>query len=306
MTFLEMLKKKQRENNTLVCVGLDTDEKKLPICFPKNKNGVPKKISILDFNKAIIDATSDLVCAYKPNSAFYEAAEAYDILKKTVKYAHAKEIPVIDDAKRGDIGNTAEQYAISIFEKLHFDAVTIQAYMGFDSVYPFAKYKDKGVIIVVRSSNPGAKDFQDMIVVSPEDVKNAKDDAELLCLLKNAEPLYKYNLRKVLENNTSGNLLAVAGATYPGELAEMRKIAPEMTFLVPAVGKQGGTIEDVMQVGMNSEGLGMIINFARDIIYASSTTSFAEKAREKCLELRGEINKYRSVHAISHMQIGTV
>jgi uridine monophosphate synthetase len=274
MTFLEMLRKKQKENNSMVCVGLDTCIDKLPEGLPKNSKGV------FEFNKAIIDTTCDLVCAYKPNFAFYEADETLDALKKTVEYAHKKEVPIIIDAKRGDIGNTNEAYAKAIFETFGFDASTVNGYMGHDCVEPFAKYKDKGVIVVVRSSNPGARDIQDI-----------KD--------QNGKPVYMRMLEKVRDEwNTNGNLLMVAGATYPEELAEIRKAAPDMEFLVPGIGKQGGSVAEVVQNGMNSVGFGMIINSARGIIYASNAKDFADAARVKTKKLKDEINKHKTAKLV--------
>ncbi len=274
MTFLEMLRKKQRENNSMVCVGLDTSISKLPEGLAKNSQGV------YQFNKAVIDATADLVCAYKPNFAFYEADETLDALKKTVEYAHKKGVPIIVDAKRGDIGNTNEAYAKAIFETFGFDASTVNGYMGHDCIEPFAKYKDKGVIVVVRSSNPGARDIQDI-----KDV--------------NGKPVYMHMLEKVRDQwNTNGNLLMVAGATYPEELAEIRQAAPDMEFLVPGVGKQGGSVAEVVQNGMNSEGFGMIINSARGIIYASSGKDFAQASRIKTKQLRDEINKHKTAKLV--------
>lgn len=274
MNFLEWLKTKQKENDSMVCVGLDTTIGKLPEGISKDNAGV------LKFNKALIDATSDLVCAYKPNMAFYEADGTLEALKKTVEYAHKKGIPVISDAKRGDIGNTNAAYAKAIYETYGFDASTVNGYMGSDCVSPFSEYKDKGVIVVVRSSNPGAKDIQDI-----------KD--------QNGKPVYMNMLEKVRDEwNQNGNMLAVAGATYPGELAEIRQAAPKMTFLVPGIGKQGGSVSEVVQAGMDEDGLGMIINSAREIIYASNGKDFAEAAREKTLKLKNEINLHKKAKLI--------
>ena len=273
MNFLETLKEMQRKNNSMVCVGLDSRIDKLPEGLSKDSKGV------FEFNRAIIDKTCDLVCAYKPNLAFYEADGTLDALKKTVDYAHSQGIPVIADAKRGDIGNTAKAYAKAIFETLGFDAVTVNAYMGYDCVEPFSEYKDKGVIVVTRSSNPGARDIQDI-----------KD--------QNGKPIYMRMLELVQEWNTNGNLLMVAGATYPEELAEIRKAAPNMTFLVPGIGKQGGDVAKTVQAGMDADNFGIIINSARGIIYASSGKDFAEAARTKTKALRDTINKHKTAKLV--------
>lgn len=276
MNFINWLKDKQKENESLVCVGLDTSIDKLPQGLSKDNEGV------WQFNKAIIDSTYDQVCAYKPNMAFYEADNTLEALKRTVEYAHKKGVPVIADAKRGDVGNTAEAYARAIFDNFGFDGVTVNAYMGYDCVQPFSAYKDKGVIVVTRSSNPGAKDLQDI-----------KD--------QQGRPIYMNMLQKVLEWNTNDNLLMVAGATYPEEMAQMRQAAPDITFLVPGIGKQGGDLASTVKNGIDENGLGMIINNARGIIYASSGADFAEAARAETIKMKNEINKHRKAKLILDM-----
>lgn len=271
MTFKEKLDRITLKNNSLVCVGLDTELEKLPKSLRNKKN------PIFEFNKAIIDATADLVCAYKPQMAFYEAVGVSGIsaLNKTKEYIRKKypDVPVILDAKRGDIGNTAEQYAREIFDLYEFDAVTVNPYLGFDSVEPFLKRTDKGVIILCRTSNPGAKDFQDLKV--------------------NGRTLYqKVALKIVSWDKKYGNCLMVMGATWPQELREVREIAPKVPFLVPGIGAQGGKVSD-LKFGLNKEKKGLIINSSRGIIYASNSDDFAEAARKEALKLREEINSIR-------------
>jgi len=268
MGFFSEIDEAVKKNNSLLCVGLDPD----PALMPPG-------LDILDFNKAIIDATSNMVCAYKPNLAFYEAegARGWDNLKQTVDYI-PKGIPVIADAKRGDIGNTAKAYAKAIFDELKFDAVTINPYLGFDAVEPFLNYKDRGVFILCRTSNAGAADFQSLKVVS--------DGKEL--------PLYQVVAKKAGQWNKTKNVGLVVGATYPDELKALRLAYPEMPFLIPGVGAQGGDLKLVVQYGMDKHGAGIIINSSRQILYASRDKDFAEAAARAAAALRHEINLYRS------------
>ncbi len=260
------------KNNSLVCVGLDSDLKKLPDVV-KNDN-FPQ----FAFNKAIIDATHDLVCAYKPNSAYYEAygSEGIRALKMTFDYIRQTypDIVTILDAKRADIGSTNEGYVTYAFDYLGADAITLHPYLGSEAIQPFLDRVDKGCIILCRTSNPGAGEFQDLIV--------------------NGDALYKVLARKVVTDwNKNNNCLMVIGATYPDELAQVRAISPEMVFLVPGVGAQGGDIEKTVKAGLNSKKAGMIINSSRGIIFASKERDFAQKAREEAEKLKNEINKFR-------------
>ncbi len=272
MTFEQKLDAAVAKNNALVCVGLDSDGKKLPDAV---KTGSYPQF---DFNKAIIDATHDVVCAYKPNSAFYEARGAVGVeaLKKTCEYLRENypEIPIILDAKRGDIGNTNAGYAAYAFDYLGVDAITLNPYLGREALQPFLGRKDKGCIILCRTSNPGAGEIQDV-------------DAQ-------GKPLYQVIAEKVAQDwNTNGNCLLIVGAPYPRELAIVRRIVGDMTLLVPGIGAQGGDIENTVKAGRNAKGAGMIINASRSIIFASKGTDFAEKSRKEAQTLRNEINKYR-------------
>lgn len=283
MTFHEKLDKIIKKNNSLVCVGLDSDINKIPDFIRNGKH--PQST----FNKAIIEATHDLVCAYKPNTAFYEQRgfPGIEALKMTCEYIREKypEILIIIDAKKGDIGSTNKGYATFIFDYLGADAVTLHPYLGKESLLPFLERKDKGCIILCRTSNPGAGEFQDLPI--------------LTCQVRNKtwqqEKLYKIIARKVVnEWNVNNNCMLVIGATYPKELREVRRIAGDMTFLIPGIGAQGGDIKKTVKAGLNSKKAGMIINSSRAIIFASNDKDFAQKAREKTQKLRREINKYRN------------
>ena len=265
---IEKFKSAVIKNNSVVCVGLDADVSKLPVGTDQVR-----------FNKAIIDATHDLVCAYKPNSAFFEALgdEGVRNLKQTCDYINEKypEIPIILDAKRADIGNTNQGYVDFAFDYLGVDAITVQPYMGGEAVQPFLDRVDKGIIVLCRTSNDGSAEFQDLKV--------------------DGTPLYKIVAKNVSSNwNKNNNCMLVVGATYPEEIAEVRAIVgDDMWFLIPGVGAQGGDVEKTVKSAKNSEGIGMIINSSRGIIFASSGADYAEVAHAKTVELRDEINKYR-------------
>ena len=263
MRFTDKLLNISRKNNTLLCIGLDPDPELMP------------GVDVLEFNKAIIEATSDLVCAYKPNLAFYEAlgSEGLAILEKTVRYVPG-DIPVIADAKRGDIGNTARAYARALFYVFGFDAATVNPYLGFDSIEPFINNQDKGVFILCRTSNPGATDFQN--------------------LCTNGLPLYEVVAQKAREWNIYGNIGLVVGATYPEELKRVRSICPEMPLLIPGIGAQGGDLAAAVRYGADTGGQRVIISVSRQILYASQDKDFARAARNMAREIRTQINDYRN------------
>ena len=266
MSFIEKLAKAARQNNSLLCVGLDPDP-----------GLMPDRVSTFEFNKAIIDATCDLVCAYKPNFAFYEALgnEGIDALRQTVSYI-PEDIPVIGDAKRGDIGNTAKAYARAIFSDLGCDATTVNPYLGFDSIEPFIQYRDRGVFILCRTSNAGAVDFQ-----------------SLHCEVESGyRQLFEIVAEKASQWNTYGNLGLVVGATYPEELLLIRQSNPDMPLLIPGIGAQGGDLSKVVSYGVDKQGQKAIINSSRQIIYASREKDFAEAARQAAIELRDQINYF--------------
>jgi orotidine-5'-phosphate decarboxylase len=272
--FIEQLERAWDVNGSLVCVGLDPEIERFP------PQVVDQASPIFQFNKAIIDATADLVCAYKPQFAHYAAYEAEDQLERTIDYIQSTYpgIPVILDSKRGDVGNTAERYAIEAFERYHADAVTVSPYLGGDSMEPFLKYEDKGVIILCRTSNPGAGDLQDLEVGGRRLFHIVADLA-------------------ARRWNTRGNCALVVGATYPRELAEVREIVGNMPFLVPGVGAQGGDVAQAVQSGQTAAGAGLVISSSRSILYASSGEDFVLAAREATLKLRDQINASRARHA---------
>jgi orotidine-5'-phosphate decarboxylase len=272
--FIEQLERAWDVNGSLVCVGLDPEIERFP------PQVVDQASPIFQFNKAIIDATADLVCAYKPQFAHYAAYEAEDQLERTIDYIHRAYpgIPVILDSKRGDVGNTAERYAIEAFERYHADAVTVSPYLGGDSMEPFLKYEEKGVIILCRTSNPGAGDLQDLEVGGRRLFHVVADLA-------------------ARRWNTRGNCALVVGATYPRELAEVREIVGNMPFLVPGVGAQGGDVAQAVQSGQTAAGAGLVISSSRGILYASSGEDFVSAAREATLKLRDQINASRARHA---------
>ncbi len=263
-TFRDKLAAAVRANDSLLCVGLDTDVRRLPVKDP------------LAFNRAIIEATADLVCAYKPNLAFYEALgmPGLRLLEKTLR-AIPSHIPVIGDAKRADIGNTSEMYARALFDGFGFDAATVNPYLGTDALQPFLDYKDKGIFILCRTSNPGAADFQGL-TVQPGGV-----------------PLYEAVARKALEWDKHGNVGLVVGATAPAELRRVRALCPDMPLLLPGVGAQGGDIEQAVRSGVRPGGDGIIVNASRQVLYAGGGRGYASAARQAAQDLRDAINRHR-------------
>jgi orotidine-5'-phosphate decarboxylase len=271
MSFADKLAASWKATNSLVCVGLDPEPRKFPDRFRDAPGG------IFEFNRAIIDATREFACAYKPQFAHYAAHAAENQLEHTIDYIKSTcpSAIVILDSKRGDIGSTAEQYAHEAFERYGADAVTVNPYLGRDSVEPFLKYEDKGVIILCRTSNPGAKDFQDL------DVGGKK--------------LFQHVAEEVAKEwNSANNCMLVVGATYPAELADIRARVGDLPLLVPGVGAQGGDVAKVMAAGKTTGGTGLVISSSRAILYASSGDDFAEAARKAAKELRDSINAHRA------------
>jgi orotidine-5'-phosphate decarboxylase len=270
MSFIEKLKAAWRDNNSLVCVGLDPD----PSRFPPHLASHPD--AIFEFCRGIVDATADQVCAFKPQFAHFAAIGATGALLKTIVHIHSHhpKIPVILDAKRGDIGSTAEMYAREVFDHYHADAVTVSPFLGGDSLKPYTDRKDRGVIALCRTSNPGARDLQDLICGGTPIFEIIADLA-------------------AREWNTNGNLMLVVGATYPQELGVIREIVGEMPLLVPGVGAQGGDVEAVVKMGQDSFGAGLMISSSREIIYAGDGEDYAQKSRAAAQKLRETINRYR-------------
>jgi orotidine-5'-phosphate decarboxylase len=268
--FIARLYTAARRNSSLVCVGLDPEVERLP----SSVRALPQPI--FEFNKRIIDATADLVCCFKPQFAHYAAQGAEDQLLATIAYIHSRHpgLPVILDSKRGDIGSTASKYAQESFERYDADAVTVNPYLGFDSVEPYLKWVDRGVIILCRTSNPGARDFQD--------------------LESGGKRLYRHVAEAVAQRwNASKNCMLVIGATYPEELAQIRAVVGELPFLVPGVGAQGADVAAAVRAGRTADGFGLVLNSSRGILYASNGEDFEIAARTATLALREEINRYR-------------
>lgn len=270
MTFTRRLSAAWQKHDSLLCVGLDPD----PAKFPTPLKG--RKDAIFEFCRTIVDATADLACAFKPQIAYFAAHRAEDQLEALIAHIHENHssIPVILDAKRGDIGSTAEQYAIEAFERFKADAITVNPYMGRDSVEPYLAYPDKGVILLCRTSNPGGSDLQFLDV--------------------GGEKLYERVARLAAEQwNHSGQIGLVVGATFPAEIARVRALTGDMPLLVPGIGAQGGDIEATVQAGRTSASTGLMINSSRAILYAGKGEDFAEKAREVAEATRNTINQYR-------------
>lgn len=253
-----------QKKSSFLCVGLDTDLSKVPSHLLQEKDPV------FEFNRQIIDATAEYAVAYKPNIAFYEALgpKGWESLQKTLEYI-PKDIFTIADAKRGDIGNTSSLYAKAFFESMDFDSITVAPYMGVDSVKPFLEFEDKWVILLALTSNEGSKDFQ-------------------LFSSKEGKPLFQEVLEKSSTWGSPENMMYVVGATRGEKIAEVRKIVPEHFFLVPGVGAQGGSLEEVAKFGMNRE-CGLLVNSSRGIIYAGNDQHFAQAAKSEGKKLQEEM-----------------
>lgn len=270
--FIEMLENRWSEGK-FVCVGLDSDYAKLPESL-RDGNQRDAAEAIFEFNREIIDATSDLVAAYKPNTAFYEAYGQAGLLALTDTIWYIKdvvpEVPVILDAKRADIGNTNDGYVKFAFDECRADAITVHPYLGKEAMKPFLDRADKGVIVLAKTSNPGSGEFQ-----------NFGDGMKLFeRVAQNVNDEWNYN----------GNCALVVGATYPEELQRVREIAPDLPLLIPGIGAQGGDLERTLEFGRDSRNQGMIINSSRGIIFASSGDDFAEAARRETLKLHNQIS----------------
>jgi len=268
MKFIEKLQKIQRKNRSLLCVGLDSDPDKLPRHLGTSKNAV------LHFNQHIIEATSDLVCAYKLNLAFYEALgeRGWHILEETLSLI-PDGIITIGDGKRGDIGNTSDRYARALYNELGFDSVTVNPYLGFDSVEPFIKNDKHCAFVLALTSNEGSNDFQRLII--------------------RGRPLYEKVVQAAMKWNTRKNIGLVVGATHPNELQPIRALAPTMPILIPGIGKQGGDLESAVRYGCDKHGRLAIINASRSVLYASPGRDFMTAAEAEARQLRDTIQKFR-------------
>lgn len=272
MDFRTHLAQAWQQHDSLLCVGLDPD----PAKFPAHLQGRPD--AVLAFCRAIVDATADLACAFKPQIAYFAAARAEDQLETLIAYIHTHypNVPVVLDAKRGDIGATAEQYAREAFERYRADALTVNPYMGFDSIEPYLAFADRGLIVLCRTSNPGGSDLQNLQI-------------------EGGLKLYQHVAHSVATRwNRHGQCALVVGATYPQELAEVRRIVGDLPILVPGIGAQGGDVAATMQAGRTVDGTGLMISSSRAILYASRGEDFAQAARSVALSAREEINLHRA------------
>ncbi len=274
MNFLDQLHQAESANASLLCVGLDPE----PAKFPAHLRGEASKI--FDFCAAIVDATADLVMAFKPQIAYFAAHRAEGQLEQLIQHMRrtAPHVPIILDAKRGDIGSTAEQYAIEAFERYGADAVTLSPYMGFDSVQPYLKYHNKGAFLLCRTSNPGGDDLQNQRLSSLPDT-----------------PLLYEHIAQLVQGawNLNGQLGLVVGATYPAEIARVRQLAPTVPLLIPGVGAQGGDAVATVHAGWRGDQQNtlapIIVNSSRAILYASAADDFAQAARQEAMRLRSQL-----------------
>jgi orotidine-5'-phosphate decarboxylase len=275
MNFLEKLLAAERENHSLLCVGLDPEPERLP----EELRVLPVEKAIVQFCRAIIEATAPYASVFKPNLAFFEVlGPAGMVALQEVVRAIPAHIPVIADAKRGDIGNTARNYAAAIFETYGCDAVTVNPYLGYDAVEPFLAYRDRGVLLLCRTSNPSARDFQDLRVQEADG---------------QARPLYEVVARHVQGWNEAGNCGLVVGATYPQELESIRAICPDLPILVPGIGAQGGDIAANVPVAVDAHGERAMLSASRAVLYAGSGADYAVAAANAARSLRDEMNRAR-------------
>ena len=263
--FFERIEQRQKELQTRLCVGLDPDPGRIPKACQQSDR------PIFEFNKAIVDATHDLASCFKPQIAHYASEAAEDQLQETIDYIQSRGVPVLLDAKRGDVGNTAEMYAKELFERYGADAVTVNPYLGKDSLQPYLDYADRGVFVLCRTSNPGGSDLQNLV-------------------LDSGQTLYEHVAQTARDEwNSNNNVGLVVGATRPEELRRIRNICGDMTFLLPGVGAQGADIREMMGAG---QGGGMLISSSRAILYAGPGEDFAEQARRVARETLDEIRRY--------------
>lgn len=270
MGFMQQLRQRWATSGSLVCVGLDPEPAKFPARFAADDDAV------FAFCRDIVDATAEFACAFKPQIAHFAALGAEGALERLIAHVHAAHpgIPVILDAKRGDIGSTAQRYAIEAFARYAADAVTVNPYLGGDSLQPFLDHAERGVVILCRTSNPGAADLQDLPV--------------------DGRPLYQHVAMKAArEWNGHGNVALVVGATWPGQLGEVRAIVGDMPLLVPGVGAQGGDVEAVVRNGRSADGTGLLVSSSRAILYASACDDYAAAAADAARALRDAINRHR-------------
>jgi orotidine-5'-phosphate decarboxylase len=285
MNFMQALRDRWTSADSLVCVGLDPEPAKFPLQFANDPDAV------FNFCRAIVDASAAYACAFKPQIAHFAALGAEGALQRLIAHIHAAHpgIPVILDSKRGDIGSTAQHYAAEAFDRHAADAVTVNPYLGRDSLQPFLDRADKGVVILCRTSNPGAGDLQDLHVSGVRASDHGRDGGAPA-----SRPLYQLVAEKVArEWNGNRNCALVVGATWPEQLREVRAIVGDVPFLVPGVGAQGGDVEAVVTHAKTADGTGLVVSSSRAILYASSGIDFAQAAGAAAKALRDEINRHR-------------
>ena len=279
MNFQAALRERWDRTGSAVCVGLDPDPSRFPAGLAGGADG------LFAFCRDIVDATAGFACAFKPQIAYFSAHDGGETaLQRLIAHIHARHpgLPVILDAKRGDIGSTAEQYAVEAFDRYGADAVTLNPYMGRDSAEPFLRRGDRGCVFLCHTSNPGARDFQELAVTGADDAGAAP------------EPLYQRIARTIATQwNARGNCALVVGATFPGELERIRGIVGDMPLLIPGVGAQGGDVDAVVRNGAAADGTGLLINASRSILYASDGADYAEAAARAAESLRDAINRCR-------------
>ena len=268
--FSDRLAARWRTADTLLCVGLDPDPTRFPAHLRERDD------AIFAFCRAIVDATADLACAFKPQIAYFASSAAEEQLEELIAHIRARhpEVPVILDAKRGDIGATAEHYAREVFERYGADAVTLSPFMGYDSIEPFLAYADRGAFLLCRTSNAGGSDFQMLDVAGTR--------------------VYEHVARLATQWSRNGQIGLVVGATYPAELARVRSIVGELPLLVPGIGAQGGDVQASVAAGQTRAGTGLVINSSRAILYAGQGEDFSAQARKVAERTRDEINRYRA------------
>jgi orotidine-5'-phosphate decarboxylase len=291
---MQRLRSRWRDAQTLLCVGLDGELERLPesvldgqtvvLSLDNERAGSRVEGSLVSFHQAIIDATADQVCAFKPNSAFFEAHGPAGLraLIRLIAYIHARypSVPVLLDAKRGDISSTSLAYAQAAFDVCDADGITVQPYLGGEALTPFLERGERGVFIVCRTSNPGSAELQDLRVSRVDGTGD--------------EPLYVALARRVADEwNANGNCGLVMGATYPNDLAQVRAVVGDLPVLVPGIGTQGGDLEATLRAGLDRQGYGLMISASRSIIYASNDLDFAQAARRQAKHLSQEINRLR-------------
>ncbi len=274
MSFIAAVRSRWSDAGTLVCIGLDPEPSRFPARFANDADAV------FGFCRDIVDATAPYACCFKPQIAHFAAVDAEDALQRLIVHVHAAHpgVPMILDAKRGDIGSTARHYATEAFDRFAADAVTANPYLGRDSVQPFLDRADRGVVILCHTSNPGARDLQDLHVAHGSGTR----------------PLYQHVAETVAcEWNGNGNCALVVGATYPPELRDVRAIVGDMPLLIPGIGAQGGDVEAVVRNGCTADGTGLMVSSSRAILYASSGDDYAQAAAAAARALRDEINRFR-------------